>query len=81
VGETSWTFLLIGSFAAVGAALAIGTLGAIVRYHRTGRFPGEEEASAEPLAPGRLLALWVRVGLGLVLTAIGIWALGRAGLL
>lgn len=81
MGETSWTFLLIGSFAAVGAALAIGTLGAIVRFHRTGRLPGEGEAAEAPLAPGRLLALWVRVGLGVGLTAIGIWALGRAGLL
>ncbi len=80
VGETSWAFLLIGSFAAVGAALAVGTLGAIVRYHRTGTFPGEERPSDDP-ARGRLLALWVRVALGVVLLGIGIWALGRADLL
>jgi hypothetical protein len=81
VGETSWTFLLLGSFAALGAALAIGTLGAIARYHRTGAFPGDEDGTAGPVPRGRLLALWVRVGLGVVLTGIGIWALGRAGLL
>ena len=79
MGETSWAFLLIGSFAAAGAALALGTLAAILRYHRTGRFPGEEESSEVPR--GRLVALWTRVGVGVVLTGIGIWALGRAGLL
>ena len=80
MGETSWTFLLIGSFAAVGAALAIGTMGAIVRYHRTGAFPGEEEPAGE-VATLRLVALWVRVGIGIVLAAIGVWALVRTGVL
>jgi hypothetical protein len=79
VGETSWAFLLIGSFAAVGAALALGTLAALLRYHRTGLFPGEETPGEAPR--GRVVALWTRVAIGLVLTGIGIWALGRAGLL
>lgn len=79
MGETSWTFLLVGSFAAVGAALAVGTLLAIVRYHRTGVFPGHEERGGE-VTTGQLTALWVRVGLGIVMTALGVWALVRAGL-
>jgi hypothetical protein len=79
VGETSWLFLLVGSFAAVGAAMALGTLAALLRYHRTGRFPGSEEAAELPRR--RLIALWVRVGVGVVLTIIGVIALVRAGLL
>jgi hypothetical protein len=79
VGETSWAFLLVGSFAAAGAALALGTLAAILRYHRTGLFPGEETPVEVPR--GRLIAMWVRVAIGVVLTGIGIWALNRAGLI
>jgi hypothetical protein len=79
VGETSWAFLLVGSFAAVGAAMALGTLAALLRYQRTGVFPGSEEAADLPR--GRLVALWVRVAVGVVLTVIGIIALVRAGLL
>jgi hypothetical protein len=79
VGETSWLFLLVGSFAAVGAAMALGTLAALLRYHRTGVFPGSEEAAELPRR--RLIALWIRVGVGVVLTVIGIIALVRSGLL
>jgi hypothetical protein len=80
LGETSWTFLLVGSFAAVGAALAVGTLLAILRYHRTGVFPGREEAGGD-VTTVQLVALWVRVGIGVVLAAIGVWALVRAELI
>ena len=80
MGETSWTFLLVGSFAAVGAALAVGTLLAILRYHRTGVFPGRDEAGGE-VTTVQLVALWVRVGLGIVIAAIGVWVLVRADLL
>jgi hypothetical protein len=79
VGETSWAFLIVGSFAAVGAAMALGTLAALVRYQRTGVFPGSEEAAQLPTR--RLVALGIRVGVGLVLTIIGVIALVRAGLL
>ncbi len=78
VGETSWAFLLVGSFAAVGAAMAIGTLAALLRYHRTGVFPGSEDGS--PVPPSRITALWLRVGLGVVLTVIGVVAIDRAGI-
>jgi len=78
VGETSWAFLLVGSFAAVGAAMAIGTLAALWRYHRTGVFPGAEEGATVPQS--KITALWVRVALGVVLAAAGIVAIDRAGI-
>lgn len=78
MGETSWAFLLIGSFAAVGAAMAIGTLAALVRYHRSGVWPGHHEVDE---APGRrLAALWLRVVVGLLLFAVGANAIVRAGI-
>ena len=78
MGETSWAFLLVGTFAAVGAAMAVGTLAALWRYHRTGVFPGHEEAAEVP--SGKLIALWIRVGVGVALTVVGIVAIQRAGL-
>lgn len=83
MGGTSWAFLLVGSFAAVGAALAFGTLAALVRYHRTGALPGGEpgETSAERLSPGRYATLWVRVAIGLVLAGAGIAVLRGSGLI
>lgn len=79
MGETSWLFLLIGTFAAFGAAMAFGTLAAIMRYHRTGTFPGSETSGEPPR--GRLLSLWVRVAIGLVLLVFGIVWIDRAGVL
>jgi hypothetical protein len=79
VGETSWAFLLVGSFAALGAAMALGTLAALWRYRRTGIFPGHDEPAELPTS--RLVVLWVRVAAGTVLTVIGIVALERQGLL
>ncbi len=79
MGETSWAFLIVGSFAAVGAALALGTLAALVRYHRTGVFPGQD-GPAE-VSTAKLAGLWSRVAVGVVLTVIGLVALRRAGLL
>lgn len=78
MGETSWAFLLIGSFAAVGAAMAVGTLAALWNYHRTGTMPGSD--GREDIAPTRIASLWIRVGVGLLLTAIGVVALERAGI-
>jgi len=79
VGDSSWTFLLVGSFAAVGAALAVGTIAALVHHRRTGTMPGSDELVE--LTPRRRRLLWSRVGVGLVLTAMGIEALRRAGIL
>ncbi|MFP4310609.1 MAG: hypothetical protein ACLFS9_01335 [Nitriliruptoraceae bacterium] len=80
MGETSWAFLLVGSFAAVGAAMAVGTAAALLRYHRTGEFPGLE-GHGEVVPTRRLAALWARVVVGVVLTIIGVVAIDRAGIL
>lgn len=78
MGETSWAFLLVGSFAALGAAMAAGTLAALLRYRRTGTFPGSDT----PAVPsrGKVIALWIRVVVGVVLTIVGVIAIQRAGL-
>lgn len=79
MGATSWAFLLVGSFAAVGAAMAAGTLAALVRYRRTGTFPGPD--GPERLPRRRLVVLWTRVVLGLIVTAAGIMVIERADIL
>ena len=78
MGATSWAFLIVGSFAAAGAAMALGTLAALLRYHRTGTFPGSLEADAP--SSRTLASLWIRVAVGVVLTVIGVISLQRAGL-
>jgi hypothetical protein len=79
MGDSAWTFLLVGSFAAVGAALTVGTLAALVRHRRTGTMPGSDELVE--LSPARRRMLWLRVVVGLALTAAGIEALRRVGIL
>lgn len=79
MGETSWTFLLMGSVAAVGAAMAIGTLAALIGYFRTGRIPGSDEKAEIPRS--RLVGLWFRVAIGTVLAIVGFIAIDRAGIL
>ena len=79
MGDSSWTFLLVGSFAAMGAAMALGTLAALVQHRRTGTMPGSDEPVE--LSPGRRRALWLRVVVGTVLTLIGLEALRRTGIL
>lgn len=79
MGETSWAFLFVGTFAAVGAALAVGTLAALLRYHRTGSFPGNTDG--QEVTSGRLLALWVRVVVGAAFAVFGVIAMQRAGLI
>ncbi len=79
MGDSSWTFLLVGSFAAMGAALAVGTLAALVRHRRTGTMPGSDEIVK--LTPGRRRRLWARVVVGLILTVMGLEALRRVGII
>lgn len=78
MGETSWAFLFVGTFGAAGAALALGTLAALLRYHRTGAFPG---ASDQQVSTGRLVVLWTRVAVGTVLAVLGVVMLQRADLI
>ena len=79
MGDSSWTFLLVGSFAAVGAAMAIGTLAALAHHRRTGTMPGSDDPVE--LTPARRRLLWLRVGVGLVLTGMGVEALRRVGII
>lgn len=74
-----WTFLLVGSFGAVGAALSLGTLAALVRWHRTGEWAGQE--SAAEISTGRLVALWLRVIAGAAVATWAIVTLANDGLL
>lgn len=75
----SWQFLLIGSFAAIGAALSLGTLAALWRYRRTGAFPGQEQTTE--VGRGQLVGLWLRVVVGAAVAVAGTAALANVGLL
>jgi hypothetical protein len=79
VSETSFGFLFFGSIGAIGAALAFGTLAALLRYHRTGAFPGHEPG--EVITRGKYVRLWLRVVIGLVVAAYGVYVVDRAGVL
>lgn len=78
MGVTSWAFLLLGSFAALGAAMAAGTIAALVRHRRTGTFPGSDEPVE--LDARRRALLWGRIVVGLTLAGAGAVALVRSGL-
>ena len=77
----SWKFLIVGSFAAIGAAMALGTVAALVRYYRTGRFPQQDTDDATPPSRGQLVGLWVRVLVGVAVAVYGVVSLAKAGLL
>ncbi len=69
MGETSWIFLIVGSFAALGAAMAVGTIAALLRYRRTGTFPGGD--TPVTATRGKVIALWVRIVVGLIIAIVG----------
>lgn len=67
--------VLVGS---VGAALLVGTSAALLRYRRTGAFPGQpEEASTEDTAAA-VRGAKIRIVLGAALAAAGAAALAAA---
>lgn len=74
-----WTFILIGSFAATGAALAVGTAAALVRYYRTRTLPGSDEVV--DLSNARIVGLTARVIVGAAVCVYGVVSLRDAGLL
>lgn len=76
--DGSWTFLLVGGFGAIGAAMALGTVAALVRYHRSGVWPGQEDT--EDITTGRLVGLYLRVVVGVVLTIVAYVSLANRGL-
>lgn len=70
MSEESWLFLIIGSIAAMGAAMAFGTVAALWRYHRTGQVPGSDKQIE--MSRGKAISLWLRVGVGTVVAVYGI---------
>lgn len=77
-----WEFLLVGGFGAVGAALALGTMAALVHVHRTGESPGSEPGKVAPgMTTGRLVGLWARVVIGASVATWAIVSLKNSGLL
>ncbi len=76
----SWIFLLVGGVGAVGAALVIGTLAALVRLRRDGTLPGQP-ADAGPPDARTVRALWLRVVVGAAVAAACFASLAAQGLL
>lgn len=76
----SWVFLLVGGVGAVGAALVVGTLAALVRLRREGTLPGQP-ADGGPPDPAAVRALWLRVVVGGVVAAVCVASLAAQGLL
>lgn len=76
----SWVFLLVGGLGAVGAALSIGTLVALVQYERTGELPGQDEDAPDPGA-GVRRRLLLRIIIGAGVAAVCFVSLADQGLL
>jgi len=76
----SWVFLLVGGLGAIGAAMSIGTLTALVQYRRHGTLPGQQEDTPPP-GPGLERRLWVRIAMGAVVAAVCFVSLAQQGLL
>ena len=76
----SWVFLLVGGLGAVGAALSLGTLAALVRYERTGELPGRDEDAPVP-GSGVRRRLLVRIVVGALVAAVCFLNLAEQGLL
>jgi hypothetical protein len=70
-----WNVLLAELVLGLGAALALGTGAALLRYWRTGSFPGQTER------PPSFTPVWGKVLLGLLLVVWAIASLDRAGVL
>lgn len=77
--DSTWTFLLVGGFGAVGAAMAVGTAAALLRYHRTGEWPGRDDRA--DVTTGRLVGLYARVVVGAGLAIYAFVSLSSRGLL
>lgn len=73
---TSYTELFIFLIGAVGAALMLGTGAALLRWRRTGAFPGREQADS-PTPTGVVRGAVARCALGgvVLVGALGaLWA-------
>ena len=88
----SWVFLLVGGLGAIGAALSLGTLAALVQFRRHGTLPGQDQdqdhgedqdrgGDPPPPEPGVERQLWVRIVMGAVVAAVCFGSLAQQGLL
>ena len=77
---SSWVFLLVGGVGAVGAALAVGTVAALVRLRRDGRLPGQPPG-APPPDERTIRALYLRIIVGVVVAMTAVASLASQGLL
>ena len=83
----SWVFLLVGGLGAVGAAMSLGTIAAMVQYRRTGRLPGVEDGDEAVVGtdpdrdPAVLRRLTLRIVLGAVIAVVCAAVLAEQGLL
>ncbi len=82
----SWVFLLVGGLGAIGAAMTLGTIAAMVQYRRTGTLPGVDEtetAEADTFEPDAavLRRLVVRIVVGAVVAVVCFVVLAEQGLL
>lgn len=69
-----WSIILGELVAGIGAAILAGSGLSLLRYWRTGRFPGQEEG--QRASPGWA---WAWLAAGLVLTVWGLATLDAAG--
>ena len=66
--------------AAVGAALTLGTAVALVRYWRTGTFPGDAPAQLDPSDHRAAVRwAWAKIAVGLVMLGWGIASMRAIG--
>ena len=73
-----WADVAAWMLLAVGAAVVLGTGAALVRYRRTGTFPGQPlDEDGTPLAPPALRTAWTKVAIGVVLAVWGLASLTR----
>lgn len=79
----SWLFLLVGGLGAIGAAMTLGTIAAMVRYRRTGTLPGVDEGDAVDAPDDRVVLrrLVVRIVVGAVVAVVCFAVLAEQGLL
>lgn len=79
VPDSMWALLVVGSFGAVGAAMAAGTVAALLRYRRTGTFPGSDEPVE--LSTGRRISLALRIVIGLAVAVYAYVSLRNQGVI
>ena len=68
-----WADVAAWMLTAVGAAILLGTGAALLRYRRTGTFPGQPtDEHGVPLAPPAVKTAWTKVAIGVVLLVWGL---------